>query len=313
MKKLLLCAVFISALTAAGGQLLAQEKLGAFFWVEDAIGNRDTVWLYIKDGATDEFDPELEVNLYGIPPQGDLDLRIIQRTDTNGFYLDTEEPVWLNGYFDDPYLPGVDAVNYGWLKPYSCNADLKTNYVENRSGLYPIRQFAIFCYAKHYPIYIYLFHPCRGYCNPFVDGYHHLNPIVRATAHYVEHGRPFGAFGGSFPAEDDDTPYVIDSSYMGDVINKLVLLYEFHPMSSIEDNVEIRALYPNPSNQYVILDDVSIGIHNLIDANGSIVKEFDIDAIPYQFDISKLLDGNYFITNNSKKYLFKLVKVGGTK
>jgi hypothetical protein len=57
----------------------------------DALGNRDTVIFNVKVGATSGIDTELgEINLYGTEPQGDLDMRIIQRTDTNNIDLKTD-------------------------------------------------------------------------------------------------------------------------------------------------------------------------------------------------------------------------------
>jgi hypothetical protein len=307
MRKLVFLA--IGLIIAVGGQVNVQAvKLGAFFWAEDAVGNRDTVWLYIKDGATDGFDQELEENLYNVPPQGALDLRIIQRTDTN--YYSEAEPgklpgvYWLLGYFSEHHNghPDGDDLAYGWLEPYSSNADLKINYIANIDPGPYNRGFAIYCHSIHYPIAIHLFYP-----GEVPDSMYSLNPVLRGTVHDVE-GGAFSYYDAQFQAYDE-RPFIIDSGGS----NELIILYEFCPVTSIRNDAELKILYPNPSNNYVILDDVSLGTHNLIDGNGSIIKEFNIDAIPYQFDVSKLPNGNYFITSQSNKYLFKFIKTGGVK
>ena len=67
----------------ANAQEIDTDSIFIKIWVTDAIGNSDTIWVTVKNDGI----PELEsVNLYGIPPQGDLDLRIVLRTDSNAIH-----------------------------------------------------------------------------------------------------------------------------------------------------------------------------------------------------------------------------------
>jgi len=57
------------------------------FWVEDATGEKDSCWFIGTPTATDGIDEHLgEVNLYGVPSEKDLDIRIIQRAKNNYNY-----------------------------------------------------------------------------------------------------------------------------------------------------------------------------------------------------------------------------------
>ena len=89
-KKMFMLACCIAMMLAIGGnQVFSQPEDGVYFRTVfeaiDSQNNRDTVTFVFKEGATRGIDEHLgEVNLYGVPPQGDLDMRIIQRTAWDG-------------------------------------------------------------------------------------------------------------------------------------------------------------------------------------------------------------------------------------
>ena len=113
---------------------------------EDAAGNIDTVVFYVKEGATKGIDAELgEINLYGQEPQGDLDIRIIQRTTVNTTISDDSIGYWLG-------IMELSAIE---------DIDLNVDYRFFDSAYHPPRlvtslSIVLKIYAKHYPVSIYL-------------------------------------------------------------------------------------------------------------------------------------------------------------
>jgi hypothetical protein len=106
--------------------------------------------------------------------------------------------------------------------------------------------------------------------------------------------------------------YATDDNYKNiDIMNdsNVIILLTFYPVSAIKNTVDNKILYPNPTYNYVILeDDVPLNTYNLIDNTGSILKIFDIETTPYQLDISDLPTGNYFIIDISKTIFYKFIK-----
>lgn len=142
MKKLVLIIAIIIAMKI--GLMAQQEKVYVQFTFVaiDAKGNTDTVVYAMRDKATDSIDAELgEENLYGQPPKGDLDMRLIQRHFEDRDY-------WLFIY------PGT-------IENFKENVDLKKDF---RSAIFPINEnstslttgFVIKLFAKYFPIKIYL-------------------------------------------------------------------------------------------------------------------------------------------------------------
>ena len=122
MKKLMLFIAIIIATgtisTYANGE---KVHLKLVFEAVDAQGNRDTAEFAIRDRATNGLDPELgEVNLYGVPPQGDLDSRLVQRKveaiDEYSSWLRAESPLGFITFPD----------NIDLKKDYRSNVDLNT-------------------------------------------------------------------------------------------------------------------------------------------------------------------------------------------
>ena len=123
LKKFSLIIAFM-ALILSFNNLYSQEDYYATvkFRAVDALGNADTVTFYVKSGATDGIDTAFgEVNIYGTEPQGDIDMRFVQRTDTNCIDKFYGYPLWQ--------CPGEDAVNYVTLGPSDTNIDLKIEQI----------------------------------------------------------------------------------------------------------------------------------------------------------------------------------------
>ena len=100
---------------AFGSQAFSQEESGTVyvkitFVAQDALGNSDTVVFSIRESLDGVPEPE---NLYGVEPQGDLDMRIIQRNEVKFPPTNLHpEGLWLNTW--------IAAV-----KPFPENKDLK--------------------------------------------------------------------------------------------------------------------------------------------------------------------------------------------
>ena len=184
---------FVSALVSTN-QAHAQENndtLALLIWVEDSAGNKDSVWIYLKHGATDYLDPELgEVNLYGIPVENELDIRIMQRTDTN--LIDTTYHPFNPGeiFKITPYwLVGASAYWWhkrcGWVPPYPENVDLKKNYVSQHSGWHT-KEFPTFILriqAQNCPLKLHLW---KSKCC-FIGNF-----FIREAIHNADNGIIYG-------------------------------------------------------------------------------------------------------------------------
>ena len=87
IKKIFLSFLVLLTWCGFSAIMVAQENgvlFRAVFVAKDALGNTDTAIFIVKEGATKGIDEHLgEVNIYGLPPQGPLDLRIVQRTKVN--------------------------------------------------------------------------------------------------------------------------------------------------------------------------------------------------------------------------------------
>jgi hypothetical protein len=297
-------------------QAHAQEQndtLALLIWVEDAVGNKDTVWVYVKSGASDYLDPELgEVNLYGIPVEGDLDIRLVQRTDTN--YIDVfgnnTVPFWLVGSIDSVQGTQLYIFYRGWLRSYPENVDMKKNYVALSGGHHNLmsfwdftRSFAFSIYAENYPIKICV----RAYVESLTFAF---TDWMSLTVYNGGNGTPHidGTMSEWDTLQDICFDALNENAIIGLEPNNVILLLQLHPHVGIQDSIAHKTLYPNPVNDFVILNDISVGKYSIVDAVGNVVKEFNIETTPYQLDITKLSIGSYFITDNFRKYLFKFIK-----
>jgi len=281
------------------------DTLALLIWVEDSAGNKDSVWIYVKHGATDGFDPELgEINLYGVEPQGDLDIRLVLRTDTNwyaGYSCNsaTIRPYWL---YDTSYhtpIWGVDmlkndTIQY-WLhtnhssvsvRTFPENLDLKKCYFRKNVAM----EIALKIYSKHPPIAL---------------------RIEKNDFQYI--GYTYSLFNDS--TMNYSVGNLTFSVNQGDIIisepnNIIVALTAYDCYVGVQDSIEHKTLYPNPAGNFVVLEDAILTSYNLLDNSGSILKTFNVETVPYQLDISMLPAGNYFIVDVHRTVFYKFIKGG---
>jgi hypothetical protein len=98
--------------------------------------------------------------------------------------------------------------------------------------------------------------------------------------------------------------YISDSSYKN---NDDIMLFEFRRHISLGNDVEHKTLFPNPSCDYVILEDSNFGDEFIIiNSNGVVVKTGIIDNENALIDISDLPASAYYI--RIKNSIYSLIK-----
>ena len=251
---------------------------------EDAAGNIDTVVFYVKEGATKGIDAELgEINLYGREPQGDLDIRIIRRT--------TETGKWLDG---DP-APAE-------------NIDLKVNYRFYDSAYHPPRlstslAIVLKVAGKHYPVSIYLV-DIKGICPDTVPNCTHYTLIQ-----YRE--EDIKSIPGTVRQVTRVTPPLLLYTFNEPSDNNLIWFrHEASLYTSIIDVIHAQQpLFPNPSKDYVIIENGRIGERfEVLNTEGRIISSLTIETYPFKLDISNLAKGTYFLRNSEGITINKFIK-----
>jgi len=293
-------------------QAFSQPADGIYFKLvlaaEDAVGNTDTVVFYVKEGATNGIDTELgEVNLYGLSPQGDLDLRIIQRTTVNcacaGQY-DYGQPMYQRyGWLCPTNLnpDGYDPCDFGnAMLVYSSaeNIDLKVDYrydstinIQKKNFIFPDHLYScvIKVYAKHYPVSI---------------RYNWYGGLLPTRQLYNEEdGMPTGWSGWSECIDMGWNQMHIEFS-----CNELIA-FGVEPFVSIEDFTEQPPLYPNPATDFIIIEDGRFGeTFTVMNVEGKVLKTVTVEYYPYSLDVRELQRGTYFLKNREGTIIYSFIK-----
>jgi len=280
------------------------DSLALLIYIEDAIGQKDSVFVYIKQGATDGFDPELgEINLYGSPMK-DPEIRIVQRTDTNAI-MDTfglKGPYWLTGMYGHDYDPyGLNWSSFGFLKPYKENVDLKKNYIYNLNQI----KFAFQINATNYPVIINALKTDSILAKK-------MPQCLTATKH--------NAIDGSLETMDGLVSFTVqpndcDDYYFNDYhrsiivdfnIDNSIIFLEWNWLSTIKYNIH-KSLHPNPASDVVALEDCNFDDEYVVFNNaGIVVKSGIIDNTDCIINIFDLQPSTYYIKTSNNVY--KLVK-----
>ena len=320
MKKLML---FIAIIIASGtiSTYANGEKvhLKLVFEAVDVQGNRDTAEFAIRDRATNGLDPELgEVNLYGVPPQGDLDIRLVQRKveaiDEYSSWLRAESPLGFITFSD----------NIDLKKDYRSNVDLKTE---------DTRQFAIKIFAKYYPISVKIL-SISNYNS--IEDFKYFSEIMISTFDetitdrmlynsVIDNNDSNSCYFYHFldkidPAityESNDTiydfiaqPKLIEYSYSGrdftflDSTSRNYVLGGKFILAGMNGKVQEAnntiKLYPNPSNNNVIISEGNVGdTFEVVNSAGDKISNFAVEVFPYSYDVSALPAGVYYIINTT--------------
>ena len=273
---------------------------------EDVKGNRDTVACILTSKEIEE-----QENLYGIEPKSDLDMRLIQRADTNN------NTWWLccNGFKVPFFFENVDKKNdsrfvyFGY--PY-----LHGNFVLN-------------IYTKNYPVKISIIEwTTNGWINYKDDVYYQYD---LRTALYNHNGSntpfPYSWFScehseSKIEIIDNDTIYNMINenskfplnelyTFQDETENNLIAINLYHGhYGGVEDNYNNEnKLYPNPSKDYVIIENGIEGeIFEVVNIEGKTFNKVTVEKYPYSLDVSKLPNGVYYIYDSKKNNIYKFIK-----
>ena len=326
MKKLML---FIAIIIASGtiSTYANGEKvhLKLVFEAVDAQGNRDTAEFAIRDRATNGLDPELdEVNLYGVPPQGDLDIRLVQRTK------------------NDSNLPWLRSTTYSISFPE--NVDLKKDYRSNVDLMSDdSRIFALKVFAKYYPINVNLLSISNYNSIDDIHNYDEISVVSFDESNVVDaynlvldnnnnnsciYSYSLDKVDTAITYKKNDTIFnfiaeaeLIRYSNGGrtytflDSVSKNYILKGKYVLYSLEGGINDKLnnsikLYPNPSNNNLIISDGNAGdTFEVVNSAGDKISNFAVEVFPYSYDVSALPAGVYYIINTTSSNGFgKFVK-----
>ena len=316
MKKFML---FIAIIIASGtiSTYANGEKvhLKLVFEAVDAQGNRDTAEFAIRDRATNGLDPELgEVNLYGVPPQGDLDIRLVQRTKN-----DSNLPWLRSSTYDISFPENVDL-----KKDYRSNVDLKSD---------DSRIFALKVFAKYYPINVNLLNISNYNSIDDIYNYDEISVVSFDESNVVDaynlvldnnnnnsciYSYTLDKVDTAISYKNNDTiynfiaePELIRYSNggrtytFGDSVSKNYILKGKYVLYSLEGGINDNLkndikLYPNPSNGFVAISEGNEGdTFEIVNSAGDKISNFAVEVFPFSYDVSALPAGVYYIINTT--------------
>ena len=274
MKKLLTLLIALSSFWAYP-QIIDSHGDGWIVLVaNDGEGNTDTVKFGFDDKATVGIDTLLgEKDLYK-EAYNDLDLRFIQRTETNISYRDT---FWIWN----------DCT--GRVKPFKNNLDTKTDL--RRSQPYPDDHFILKVHGTNFPITI------RAVKN-YMEGPFFLPICIIRDSLTIQ--------SPLFRPSELDTIVQINNSEELCLIHFTVWVF----VSSQQlENTEFK-LFPNPANHSISISHTVDKLENeVFNMKGTKLKSFTSLDGNYELDISAYPPGIYFIRNRLGSH--KFVKTGG--
>ena len=232
----------------------------------------------MKEGATKGIDAELgEINLYGREPQGDLDIRIIRRVTEKG---------WFDG--DPAPVENIELkIDYRFFDSLS----------KPLIGLSTSLSIVLKVVAKHYPVSIYLMD---------ITGVK-SDSIIAVWVQYKEDD---GTRVGNWLEKIYVVPPLLLYTFNEPANNNLIWLSQAAPLYvSIENAVCNQPLFPNPSKDYVIIENGRIGERfEVLNTEGRIISSLTIETYPFKLDISNLPKGTYFLRNKNSEVINKFIK-----
>ena len=281
-----------------------KEYTKVLFWVEDALGNKDSCLFIGTPTATDGIDEHLgEVNLYGVPPTKELDIRIVQRTDNNkdGYWLYGIKAGFTGDYFIKSSEQNIDLkVDYRWLQGWDTNKtgpDDPTNPT-GCGELFQITGVVLKVTATNYPVKIYVGECGVFYCPTWYSG----------LCYSIHNEKGYCIISNII---DIDNPiskspfYCINSAEESFWINT-----NLDPLIGVKDSTSKIFITPNPAFDYVLIEGLEDLELQIFDVIGNFVCSFTPTENPYKLSISNLVDGTYFLTDKKNQLLGKFIKGG---
>ena len=288
----------------ASQQIQAQEKpkeyVKILFWVEDALGNRDSCWFIGTPTATDGIDEHLgEVNLYSIKPNGPVDIRIIQRTDVNFLYGDSADiGYWLVG----DKCSHITGLLYG-IPSQKQNIDLKVDcrwqWDTTYSPIFGAENIVLKINATNYPVNLY----CQEVNGASVINFSLHNNIGECVDFY---SKGLSVFDFNIDSSLLKPFYSVDSEYE----NYTFLIGYVGDIIGIKEKMLKISISPNPSNDYIFIENTEIEneIIKIFDINGKFIYSFILSENPYKLDISNFANGIYYLVNEKNILLNQFIK-----
>ncbi|ANQ48035.1 T9SS type A sorting domain-containing protein [Flammeovirga sp. MY04] len=106
---------------------------------------------------------------------------------------------------------------------------------------------------------------------------------------------------------DGESIGTVDEYLMEDIIDRSSIKVIFSTVTSLETNLNKIQVYPNPSNNTVYIKTKTLGASaQLINLQGQLLKEFEIENFKQSVDISSLQKGIYLLKIGSETY--KIIK-----
>jgi len=306
MKKILiefLCLLIMMQVSVA--KLHADEQYPTIMFIaEDSVGNKDSVKIIFHPESTDGLDAELgEVNLYEIPAEKDLDLRIIRRNDTLWWFPlnvpeTKREPYWLHsncnddknyGGYGDPACVDYDV----YVRTAPNNFDFKTEYLPNKLTYFCQSGISLkLVNVKYYPITI------------------EHKEIKIFSSPYQFNILAFAIFDNDYNLKSQIFAPGDFSTFKFEIkepAENYIFVFHFGRHAGIKEE-NIKLLHPNPGIDFVVLEDCdNYSEYAIISNTGTVVKTGVIDNTECIIDISELHTSIYYI--KTKNNFYKLIKM----
>lgn len=253
-------------------------------FVENAIGQKDTIIFGVNDASTLGIDTSLgEVNIYGIPFDS-LDIRVFQRDSAN--------------------FNCIQVSHYSSSSPnlyFPQNIDLKIDFRPFGAFISVYNNFEIFIYSINYPVVVRAdFSDIQG---SWLEGY--------SAIHLLNNNCDAVETKAIQSTQTNDTLFILpDSSF-----NTLVANFQ-HEVGKDEINSlnNLVTIAPNPLSENLhvkianlTLDKATMTVYNLF-GQKFIVKQLTQES--FETNVADLTSGIYFleISNNNKIIRQKFIK-----
>jgi len=254
-------------------QAFSQPADGVYFKttieIRDFQNNTDTVVLVVKEGATSGIDPEL----------GEIN---------------------LYGQEPSKVLEARIIQRTAWDSTVE-NIDLKVDFRFDDSLKLPTLDmdipYFIKVYAQHYPVSIHLI-GMEGICDSCVH-------LQRQQYNEYDGKRIEGTYGIEYFIK----PPLHLCTFKDASENNLLWLRLEHYVSIGEDVYNQQHLYPNPTKDYIIIENGKLGERfEIVNLDGKLIQSFTIESYPYRLDTAKLIKGTYFLKNSVGTIIHKFIK-----
>ncbi len=139
-----------------------------------------------------------------------------------------------------------------------------------------------------------------------------LSTLCLSQSNTVSAGGEATGTGGSVSYSIGQIDYISASGTDGSINQGVQQPYEFFEELGLEEQTIITSLYPNPTNEAVILqiqDDISDMHYRLFDVNGKLINENQITQEKTLINLNQHSAGKYFLHLLRKEEQLKSIKI----